>query len=167
MEGTKNILKWKKELRSSTPHVIFQFLVVKPNEHQIDEVQRLAKEFGVDEVRLKTAQIYDFEKGSPLIPENYSYSRYRKKADGSYEIRNKMENHCWRLWHSTVITWDGAVVPCCFDKDASHPLGNLKKGRFAELWQSKPYNDFRSAVLRSREEIDICKNCTEGTKVWA
>ncbi len=33
IEGTKNIVKWKKELKSKTPHVIFQYLVVKPNEH--------------------------------------------------------------------------------------------------------------------------------------
>ena len=35
IEGTKNVVKWKKELGSATPHIIFQFLVVKPNEHQI------------------------------------------------------------------------------------------------------------------------------------
>ena len=35
IEGTKNIMRWKRELRSKTPHVIFQFLVVKPNEHQV------------------------------------------------------------------------------------------------------------------------------------
>lgn len=165
--GTENILKWKKELRSSTPHVIFQFLVVKPNEHQLDEVTKLAQDMGVDELRFKTAQIYDHQHGSPLIPDKQEYSRYRKGSDGKWEIKNRMENHCWRLWHSTVITWDGAVVPCCFDKDASHPMGQLKEHSFAELWKSKKYNDFRSAVLRSRQEIDICKNCTEGTKVWA
>src|SRR5439155_7274651 len=37
LEGTKNIVKWKKELRSKTPFIIFQFLVVKPNEHQIED----------------------------------------------------------------------------------------------------------------------------------
>jgi radical SAM protein with 4Fe4S-binding SPASM domain len=78
-----------------------------------------------------------------------------------------MLNHCWRLWHSTVITWDGLVVPCCFDKDAKHQLGDLKSTSFKELWQSDAYNNFRASVLRSRSEIDICKNCTEGTKVWA
>jgi len=31
LEGTKNILKWRKELKSRTPFVIFQFLVVQPN----------------------------------------------------------------------------------------------------------------------------------------
>jgi MoaA/NifB/PqqE/SkfB family radical SAM enzyme len=70
LEGTRNIIRWKKELNSPTPHVIFQFLVVKPNEHQIDEVQQLASELGVDEVALKTAQIYEYEQGSPLIPDN-------------------------------------------------------------------------------------------------
>ncbi len=78
-----------------------------------------------------------------------------------------MTNHCWKLWHSCVITWDGAVVPCCFDKDAKHKLGDLKQTSFKELWTGPAYHNFRSAVLKSRSEIDICKNCTEGTKVWA
>jgi radical SAM protein with 4Fe4S-binding SPASM domain len=58
------------------------------------------------------------------------------------------------------------VVPCCFDKDATHQLGDLKTQTFKEVWQSAAYENFRSAVLRSRREIDICRNCTEGLKVW-
>src|SRR5215210_305668 len=38
IEGAKNIVKWKKELKSKTPFIFFQFLVVKPNEHQVSEV---------------------------------------------------------------------------------------------------------------------------------
>jgi len=66
----------------------------------------------------------------------------------------------------TVTGTDGNVVPCCFDKDAQHPMGNVKEQSFKDLWQSDKYNSFRQALLRSRKEIDICKNCTEGTKVW-
>ncbi|HXP48580.1 MAG TPA: SPASM domain-containing protein, partial [Bacteroidia bacterium] len=73
---------------------------------------------------------------------------------------------CWRSWHSCVFTWDGNVVPCCFDKDAKHPMGNVKEQSFKELWTGEKYNNFRQALLRSRAEIDICQNCTEGTKVW-
>src|SRR3978361_703783 len=47
IEGAKNIVKWKKELKSKTPFVFFQFLVVKPNEHQIEEVKKLGMEVGV------------------------------------------------------------------------------------------------------------------------
>jgi radical SAM protein with 4Fe4S-binding SPASM domain len=166
LEGTRNILKWKKELRSKTPYVIFQFLVVKPNEHEIPEIKKLGKEMGVDEVKLKTAQIYEYENGSPLIPSLSKYSRYAKNPDGSYYIKNEMKNGCWKMWHSCVITWDGIVVPCCFDKDARHRLGSVKENSFAEVWEGEKYELFRNALIRSRSEIDICKNCTEGTKVW-
>ena len=167
IEGTKNILKWKRELKSKTPHVIFQFLVVKINEHQIGEVYQLAKDLGVDEVGLKTAQLYDYKNGNDLIPTIEKYTRYKKKADGTFEIKNKLINHCWKLWHSCVVTWDGRVVPCCFDKDAGHLMGDLKEQTFKQLWHDENYKNFRTSVLKSRSEIEMCKNCTEGTKVWA
>lgn len=167
VEGAKNIIAWKKKLKSKTPHVIFQFLVIRPNEHQIPEVYRLAREIGVDEVKLKTAQIYDYKNGSELIPLQNKYSRYRKQKDGTYTIKNSLDNHCWKMWNSCVITWDGKVVPCCFDKDAHFVLGDLKEQSFTEIWFGEQYNTFRASLLRSRSEIEICKNCTEGTKVWA
>lgn len=167
IEGTKNIIKWKKALGSSTPHTIFQFLVVKPNEHQIEEVKKLAKELGVDEVGLKTAQIYDYEEGSDLIPTIDKYSRYKKEDEGRYSIKNALVDHCWKMWHSCVITWDGLVVPCCFDKDAEYRMGDMKQQTFKELWHSPTYRQFRASLIKSRSEIEMCKNCTEGTKVWA
>jgi radical SAM protein with 4Fe4S-binding SPASM domain len=166
IEGTKNIIEAKRELKSNSPYLVFQFLVVKPNEHQLEDVKKLAHELGVDEVVFKTAQVYDFENGNPLIPENIKYSRYKKNADGTYSIKNKLLNQCWRMWSSCVVTWDGVVVPCCFDKDAKHQLGDLKKQKFQELWKSVKYQNFRQSILKSRQEIDICKNCSEGTKVW-
>ncbi len=165
--GAKNIVKWKKKMNSKTPHIIFQFLVVRPNEHQIPEIYRLAEEIGVDEVKLKTAQVYDYEDGNDLIPLNDKYARYRQNKDGKYEVKNELLNHCWKLWHACVITWDGLVVPCCFDKDATHRLGDLKKQSFVELWEGESYQNFRTQLLKGRDQIDICKNCTEGCKVWA
>ncbi|MFN7373353.1 MAG: SPASM domain-containing protein [Cyclobacteriaceae bacterium] len=167
VEGTRTMLNVRKELGSSTPHIIFQFLVVKPNEHEIPEVHRLARQLGVDEVKLKTAQIYDYQNGSPLIPVQDKYSRYRLQPDGTYAIKNKFDNHCWKMWHSCVITWDGKVVPCCFDKDAHFVLGDVTQRSFKEIWQGEDYQNFRASLLRSRSEIEMCRNCTEGTRVWA
>jgi radical SAM protein with 4Fe4S-binding SPASM domain len=167
LEGTRNILKWKKELKSKTPHTIFQYLVVKPNEHQVDDLKKIAKEMGIDEVAFKTAQVYDYENGNDLIPTIDKYARYKKKPDGKWSIKNNLLNHCWKMWHSCVLTWDGTVVPCCFDKDASHSLGSLKQKTFKEIWFGEAYQEFRKNLLTSRSKIDICTNCTEGTKVWA
>ncbi|MCZ2336820.1 MAG: SPASM domain-containing protein, partial [Chitinophagales bacterium] len=162
LQGARNVVKWKKKLNSKTPHIIFQFLVVKPNEHQIPDIYRLAKEIGVDEVKLKTAQIYDYENGNELIPTIDKYSRYRKGKDGKFKIKNQLLNHCWKLWHASVITWDGTVLPCCFDKDAKHRLGKLQNMSFAQVWNGHGYDAFRKSLLKGRDQIDICKNCTEG-----
>lgn len=166
IEGTKNIVRWKKEMKSKTPFIVFQFLVVKPNEHQVEDVKKLGKEMGVDDVWFKTAQVYDFENDpNNLIPTLDKYSRYRKTQKG-YAFKGKLANHCWRLWHDPVITWDGLVAPCCFDKDAQHRLGDLKQKSFKEIWRNGEYKKFRSAILQGRKNIDICSNCSEGTKVW-
>lgn len=71
------------------------------------------------------------------------------------------------MWQSCVITWDGKVVPCCFDKDAHYVLGDLKKESFKDIWYGEAYDKFRTTLLKSRREIEICKNCTEGTRVFA
>ncbi len=166
LQGARNVITWKRRLKSRRPHVIFQFLVVKPNEHQIPDIFRLAKETGVDEVKLKTAQVYDYQHGNPLIPGIDRYARYRRKADGTWEVKHALAHQCWKLWHSCVITWDGVVVPCCFDKDAQHRLGDLKTQGFREVWHAPAYYDFRRAILKGRDRIDICQNCTEGCTVW-
>ncbi|MCS6967043.1 MAG: radical SAM/SPASM domain-containing protein [Cytophagales bacterium] len=166
IEGTKNVLAWKKRLKSTTPHVIFQMLVLRPNEHEIEQVKQLAHQLGVDELQLKTAQINNYQNGSPLIPLQSKYARYARQIDGTYQIKNPLNNSCWRMWHSCVVTWDGKIVPCCFDKDAQHTLGNLTEESFLHIWYGKAYQHFRQQLLLSRKEIDICQNCTEGMKIF-
>ena len=167
LEGTKNLIAAKKRLNATNPIVTFQFLVVRYNEDQIDRLHQLAREMEVDRVTLKTVQIYDFENGNDLIPSKEKYSRYRKNREGKYELKNRFKNRCWRMWSSCVFTWDGRIVPCCFDKDAKYQLGELKKATdFQEIWKSAIYQEFRKKLMQDRQQIDICKNCSEGSKVW-
>ena len=166
LEGTKNIIEAKKRLKSKTPFVRFQFLVVRHNEHEIEDAKKLSKAIGADEIAFKTAQIYDYKNGSPLIPTKDKFSRYKRMDDGSWSMKNPLSNECWKMWHSCVITWDGLVVPCCFDKDAEHVHGDLKKNSFKEIWSSDKYNQFRKSIFHNRKGIDICTNCTEGMKIF-
>lgn len=166
LEGTQEIVAAKKRLKSHTPHIIWQFLVTAKNEHEIDDLMDMSRTFGVDEVRLKSIQVYDFENGNSLIPKNDKYSRYKLLSNGKYKMKAGLSNHCWRMWSSTVLTWDGIVVPCCFDKDAKHQLGKLASNPFKNIWKSDKYKSMRKNILTARQEIDICKNCSEGSKVW-
>jgi len=58
------------------------------------------------------------------------------------------------------------VAPWCFDKDAQHQLGDRKKKPLKEIWKNGEYSKFRKQILQGRKNIDICSNCSEGTKVW-
>src|ERR1051326_5779898 len=165
IDGAKNILKWKNKLNSKTPYVIFQFVVFRQNEHEVEEIKKLGRQLGIDEVKIKSAQIYDYENGNERIPMNEKYSRYQNESS-QFAIRNSQLKSCWRMWNSCVITWDGKIVPCCFDKDAKHQLGDLQERTFKDIWLNGSYTKFRTSLLKSRKEIDICSNCSEGAKVW-
>ena len=161
-EGIKNLIFWKKKLKSTKPYTILQFLVLKSNQHQIDEIKAFATLSGINELQLKSAQFYDPDERNELIPDDTKYSRYTRLSDNTYKIKSKLLNHCFRMWSSAVITWDGNVVPCCFDKDAKYCFGNLNENTFAEIWDSNEYNRFREKILKGRKSLDICCNCVEG-----
>lgn len=164
LEGTKKLVTSKKKLQSKTPHIVFQFIAFSHNLHQIEEVKKLGKMIGVDEVKIKSAQVYEQE-DIALIPDDQNYARYTKNESG-FKIKNDIYNHCWRMWSSTVVTWDGKVIPCCFDKDAKYTLGSLSETNFESIWKSDTYQKFRKTILKNRSSIDICTNCTEGSTVW-
>jgi Predicted Fe-S oxidoreductases len=168
IQGARNVVKWKKKLKSSTPHIIFQFLVVRPNEHQIDEAKRLAEVIGVNEIRYKTAQLYDYEDGHDLMPTQDRYSRYRKDKGGRYQLKSTLRDECWKMWHAAVMTWDGQIVPCCFDKDANHSMGSIGPDHSLQsIWYNDRYKELRSKIKEGRDKIEICTNCTEGCQVWS
>jgi len=165
IDGIENLVAAKKELKKNNPYIILQFILFNHNTHQIASVKRLAKQLKVDKLELKSAQVYDFEQGSNLIPEDDGLSRYRLNGNDTYQIKNDLLNKCWKMWHSCVMTWDGNIVPCCFDKDAKYTMGNINDHSFRDIWNGNLYQEFRGRLLSNRQEIDICKNCTEGLKI--
>jgi len=162
VNNIKNMVAAKRKAKSRVPFIELQFIVFKHNEHQIDDIKKLSKELGVDKLSLKTAQLYEFEEGNELMPGLVKYSRYQQNEDGKYKIKGGLPNHCYRSWSGSVITWDGGVVPCCFDKDGDHRFGNIMKTDYKNILQSANYKAFLQQILDDRKQIEICRNCTEG-----
>lgn len=163
IQGIKCLTKVKKQYKMQTPLIFLQFIVFKHNEHQMKDMRILASQLEADHLEFKTAQVYYYENGSEFIPETDIYSRYRQMQNGTFKIKNNLLNECWRMWQGLVITWNGNVVPCCFDKDAEHTLGSLQTATIRNIWKNKNYFNLRKKLLSGRKNIDICKNCTEGT----
>ena len=167
MEGTRNMVEAKRQ-KSRGPHLVWQFLVVGPNEHELPDLLEAASECGVDEVEIKTAQLDDPRDGHPLLTEAAAHRRYdRDPITGQWTLRNALEDACWRMWQGAVLTWDGRVVPCCFDKDAHHVMGQLGDQSMAEIWHNAEYAAFRRTLFADRSGIPMCTNCSEGSHVYA
>lgn len=163
-EGLRLLVKRKNDKGYKKPFIEFQFIVMKQNEDQLDEVTKYGNDVGVNKVVFKTMQISSYESAAKFLPSNRKYRRYILE-NGTFRIKNKLKNHCFALWRTSVITWDGKVVPCCFDKDAEFELGLLNGRSFREIWKSEEYNNFRKGVLDNRAGLDMCTNCTEGLKI--
>lgn len=160
-KGLHLLLSERKKSRQNFPRIILQFLVTGQNEHQLPALKAWAQSMKVDELQLKTTQIYGYQNGSTLIPSDLAFSRYIPAGDGKWKLKKRPENKCWRMWQGAVVTWDGKVLPCCFDKDASHVMGELKTQSMYSIWDSMSYSNFRKQLLRDRSQIEICRNCTE------
>jgi radical SAM protein with 4Fe4S-binding SPASM domain len=158
IDGIKTLVATKQELNSKAPYLILQFLVFKHNQHQINEIKQLGKELGVDKVEIKTAQIIN---NSAINTSIDKFSRY-KETDKKLEIKTKLANRCKRMWNSVVVTIDGNISPCCFDKDSMHNYGNYSDISFKEIRKHKSYLAFSNKILSDRKSIDICTNCSEG-----
>ncbi|MGC9330611.1 MAG: radical SAM/SPASM domain-containing protein [Bacteroidales bacterium] len=151
----------KQKYKQKYPVIVMQSLVMKHNESSIEKFNNMASELKV-KLRLKSVQI-NHPENIDLLPENKRYRRYEIK-NGKAVLMNPLRNHCWRLYRNPVITSEGDVLPCCFDKNLKYKMGNLYTQNLSEIWHSQAYNNFRKQVFTHRKNIDICRNCSEGTK---
>jgi radical SAM protein with 4Fe4S-binding SPASM domain len=161
LDGIKNVSHANRKAGSPLKLEI-QFLVNRKNEHQVHAVRHFASKMKAS-FRLKSMQIINSENFEEWLPSDQKYSRYRKK-NGQYILKNTYPNRCARLWLNPVITWDGKVIPCCFDKDADHILGDLNEDTFRDIWNGPRYAIFRKSILTARYMTEICRNCTSGMR---
>lgn len=161
IQSIKDIVYWKTKLKKPHPFIEIQFLVLRSNEHQINDIRKLSKELSADKLTLKSAQLYDFENGNPQLTTIEKYARYKLGKNGKYQIKSKQKNQCERLWKGAVINSKGELLPCCFDKNSTFVFGNLNNKKIIESWNSKKNYQFKNKLLTSRKQFEMCRNCTE------
>ena len=162
LEKTKAALRYLREAKNKFQISNFKFQIelqclrLRTNEHEWQAFQREYRALGADRLVFKTAQLYDYQNGHPLMPTNPRYSRYIQGEDGHYHLRRRPKT-CWRAWSGCVITTAGEVLPCCYDKSHAHAYGNIMNTPLRELFCSAVANTFRRAALHHQPQI--CKEC--------
>jgi radical SAM protein with 4Fe4S-binding SPASM domain len=151
----------KKRLGLEKPRIELQFIVMRHNEHELPEMRRLARQWGVDRLRVKTVGADD-PGTKDLVPVERLLSRY--EADG--ETPNVRHSFCTMAWDHTVVNVDGSVTPCCYlrpDMGDAFVMGNVFEKTFSEIWRGEKYRAFRAAMLAGRESMPVCNKCRGGT----
>lgn len=161
MAGIRNISRERDRLNSPMK-LELQFLVSRYNEHQIALARSFAREVKAS-LRLKSMQVINNHDAGEWMPADRKYARYEKTGN-RFTIKSSMPSQCLRLWLNPVITWDGKVLPCCFDKDAEYVMGDLASETFRQIWHGSKFREFRKKVLSDRKSIEICRNCSSGMR---
>lgn len=133
-----------------------QVLRLRSNEHEWEAFRLEYKALGADRLVFKTAQLYDYRHGHPLMPTNPRYRRYEQHSDGLW-YRKPLGKGCFRVWSGVVIAANGDVLPCCYDKDHAHSFGNLRDASLRDLYTSPSARAFRTQAMH--EVPEICKEC--------
>ena len=163
LEKTKSALQYLRAAKNQSPitnHqspiIELQVLRLRSNEHEWRAFKQQYKLFGADRLVFKTAQLYDYQNGHPLMPTNPKYSRYILGKDGKYH-RRKLRKGCFRVWSGAVITTNGDVLPCCYDKSHAYAYGNIMEKPLRELFTNDKALAFRQAAFRQTPQI--CQEC--------
>ncbi len=133
-----------------------QVLRLKSNEHEWRAFRKEYKALGADRLVFKTAQLYDYRHGHPLMPSEPRYRRYEQHEDGLW-YRKPLSKGCFRVWSGVVIAANGDVLPCCYDKDHAHAYGNLRTASLRELFTGPKAQAFRAQAMLQNPKI--CQEC--------
>lgn len=159
INSIQKLAEAKQSLKSKSPKISLQFIVMKHNEGEINDMKKLAASIGADDVLFKSVQVYDDAGYENLLPSLEKFRRYKKKDD-RVVLKKPLKNRCLRILTAPVITWDGRVLSCCFDKDGRYSYGSVAdSSSFRDIWTSKKSEIFRTRIFTDRKSIDICRNC--------
>jgi MoaA/NifB/PqqE/SkfB family radical SAM enzyme len=153
----------KRELASKTPYIEWQFIVMRQNEHQIEEARHLADELGVDSLVFKKV---DFPHGEDdlAIAEKWLPRQHPEFLREGPFFKPYQEDGqvCWRLWRSAVVNWDGGFAPCCYLTDKTQDFGDLNESSVKEVWNNAKYTTARALYDKDfvPEEWVGCLDCS-------
>ena len=163
LENTKKAVKIKKENSLKFPTIQTRMLVMKHNEHQVEDFRKISKEMNVDEMELGNIQVNP-NTAKHWLPSNqeFVYETY---------LKERKVTPCHWPWSGLTINWDGGVSPCCVIDDEKSDFGDIFEQGIKKLWNNEYYVSARSVFSKEKNNskstiCDICKNDTHNPNLF-
>jgi len=138
------------------------FIVMKHNEHEVEQAKKELKGMRADEVVIIFPCVRTVEQGKTFLPTDDKYWIYDRNyfKNGVLMPKKVPHNTCWWIYYSTVVLWDGRVVPCCRDACGEHVMGNVLEQPFTDIWNGERYRSFRYAIRVQQRKLPLCRLCS-------
>ena len=165
MRNLGYLAKKKEELAKNT-RIIWNFLVFRHNEHEIEKAEAMAKEIGVNfRIGLMRTSMKDeilkshkesIERDRNWIPDNPEYSAYDKI---NYTTK-KIIKTCRKPWQEISINWNGLVFPCCAVYGEKYNFGDAREDSIKDIWNNPKFISARKDILNKKcSATTICGVC--------
>lgn len=168
VNNIKLLTKKRADLNRKNPFIEVQFIVMRQNENEINQMKQLCIDLGVDglfiqrlrpgmQEELFNPDAYCIEKYKEWLPVDSKYSLF----DYEKKVRKYKSKICNFLWTTTVINWDGSIVPCCSIYDEKYDFGNIFDDGFKNVWNGPQYRAARMLIGKGKAvSVDVvCKFC--------
>jgi len=165
LENLKKIIKRKKELNSKYPRLIWQYLISKKNEKDIEKAKKIADKLGIkiDFLYMRTSQLIR-RKGWKLnkkeVKEWISKDFKGTPEEASSTINTK--GPCVYPFKYLFVNPEATTSPCCALYDEKTDFGNILNNNLKEVWNNKKYISARSRFSKNKlkkKEFTICDVC--------
>lgn len=142
--------------------IVCGFILMKHNEHEVEEFRDLMKNMGVDEAMIIDPCVRTMEEGYIYLPSDENHWIYDVVAFRQGELVPKIlaQNECPWLYYSVTIQVNGDVVPCCRDPHGQFVMGNILKQDLNDIWNNPKFIKFRTMVNSKQKNVKICSLCS-------
>jgi MoaA/NifB/PqqE/SkfB family radical SAM enzyme len=164
----------KKDLRSDTPIIEWQFIVSRYNENEIPRVKEMAKEVGVDILRLdlpfSLIHINEASNRSAYegwLAKNKKYRIFARTAEPDGFAYDKA---CCYLWSTMVVDSHGRLNLCPNRIGSAVDCGDALIDEPAKLWNKPIFTMSRglfnkNGVIPGKNDLP-CIGCSEFAQPW-
>lgn len=167
IDNLRYLARKKKESAVGTL-IVWNFIVFKHNEAEIDKAKRMAKEIGVE---FRTGLMRTSMKDEILMPHKESIGRDKHwiPDDPRYSAYDKVNlttkkiiRTCRKPWQEISINWNGLVFPCCAVYGEKYNLGDASKDSLKAIWNNPRFVSVRRQILNNKlAASEVCGICRD------
>jgi radical SAM protein with 4Fe4S-binding SPASM domain len=152
----------ERDRRGSKLQIDVGLIVMKHNEHEVDDFRRMVKEIGADRAVVIDPCVRTIEQGHAFLTVNRAYWFYDEAQfnRGILKPKNLPDNTCPWIYYSLAIHVNGNVVPCCRDPRGEEVMGNILEQDLEEIWNGPKFRALRERIQKDQGSVGICRLCS-------